>query len=93
MVSSQQQEKVQFATFLFDSAGVSVKHIVIYCRVSVVVGAPRDDVGPSRGGSVFLCPWKSTGHACQKLNFNQSGQLWLYRNNISLKYYCVLKSF
>ncbi|XP_060757881.1 integrin alpha-IIb isoform X2 [Neoarius graeffei] len=44
-------------------------------QVSVVVGAPRDDVGPSRGGSVFLCPWNSTERACQKLNFDQSGDV------------------
>lgn len=55
-----------------------MKHIVIRCRVSVVVGAPRDGVGPSRGGSVFLCPWNSSKSTCQKMNFDQTGQLWFY---------------
>ncbi|KAF4092886.1 hypothetical protein AMELA_G00026350 [Ameiurus melas] len=43
--------------------------------VSIVVGAPRDDVGPSRGGSVFFCPWNSKEQACQKLNFDQTGDV------------------
>ncbi|KAK3520702.1 hypothetical protein QTP70_030578, partial [Hemibagrus guttatus] len=42
----------------------------------VIVGAPRDDIGPSSGGSVFLCPWNSTKHVeCQKMNFDQTGDV------------------
>ncbi|XP_046722757.1 integrin alpha-IIb isoform X1 [Silurus meridionalis] len=41
-------------------------------KVSIVVGAPRDDVGPSTGGSVFHCPWNSLKQVCEKLNFDQS---------------------
>ncbi|KAB5553791.1 hypothetical protein PHYPO_G00042750 [Pangasianodon hypophthalmus] len=44
-------------------------------ELSVVVGAPRDDVGPSSGGSVFLCSWNSTERACRKLNFDQTGDV------------------
>ncbi|KAF5903798.1 integrin alpha-IIb-like, partial [Clarias magur] len=43
--------------------------------VSVIVGAPRDDVGSERGGSVFSCPWNSTERACQKLKFDETGDL------------------
>uniref|UniRef100_A0A673HCI3 Integrin alpha-8-like n=1 Tax=Sinocyclocheilus rhinocerous TaxID=307959 RepID=A0A673HCI3_9TELE len=44
--------------------------------VSVVVGAPRANTsqpGVSRGGSVFMCPWTSSGESCQTLNFDQKG--------------------
>ncbi|KAI2666443.1 Integrin alpha-IIb [Labeo rohita] len=44
--------------------------------ISVVVGAPRANTsqpGVSRGGSVFMCPWKSKGESCQALNFDQKG--------------------
>ncbi|XP_056607795.1 integrin alpha-IIb [Triplophysa dalaica] len=43
---------------------------------SVVIGAPRANTsqpGVSRGGSVFLCPWMSTGKSSQTLNFDQKG--------------------
>uniref|UniRef100_A0A671LTC5 Integrin alpha-8-like n=1 Tax=Sinocyclocheilus anshuiensis TaxID=1608454 RepID=A0A671LTC5_9TELE len=43
---------------------------------SVVVGAPRANTsqpGVSRGGSVFMCPWASSGESCQTLNFDQKG--------------------
>ncbi|XP_043087316.1 integrin alpha-IIb-like [Puntigrus tetrazona] len=45
-------------------------------RISVVVGAPRANTsqpGISRGGSVFMCPWTSSGESCQTLNFDQKG--------------------
>ncbi|KAG9264483.1 integrin alpha-IIb [Astyanax mexicanus] len=42
-------------------------------NVSVVVGAPRDNVGASPGGSVFICPWTSTQGPCQRLAFDQTG--------------------
>ncbi|KTG38193.1 hypothetical protein cypCar_00012152 [Cyprinus carpio] len=44
--------------------------------ISVVVGAPRANTsqpGVSRGGSVFMCPWTSSGESCQTLNFDQKG--------------------
>ncbi|KAM9457395.1 integrin alpha-IIb [Clarias gariepinus] len=44
-------------------------------NVSVIVGAPRDDVGTERGGSVFSCPWDSTKRACQKLKFDETGDV------------------
>ncbi|XP_060748803.1 integrin alpha-IIb [Tachysurus vachellii] len=56
--------------------------------VSVIVGAPRDDVGPSRGGSVFLCPWNSTERLeCQKMNFDQTGDVNITYNNMLLMTY------
>ncbi|XP_026063556.1 integrin alpha-IIb [Carassius auratus] len=44
--------------------------------ISVVAGAPRANTsqpGVSRGGSVFMCPWTSSGESCQTLNFDQKG--------------------
>ncbi|ROL27911.1 Integrin alpha-IIb [Anabarilius grahami] len=44
--------------------------------ISVVVGAPRANTsqpGISHGGSVFICPWTSSGESCQTLNFDQKG--------------------
>ncbi|XP_062874921.1 integrin alpha-IIb [Trichomycterus rosablanca] len=40
-------------------------------EVSVIVGAPRDNVGPSQGGSVYICPGTTTRGSCQKLQFDQ----------------------
>ncbi|XP_030649835.1 integrin alpha-IIb [Chanos chanos] len=44
--------------------------------VSIVVGAPRANTpqpGVTAGGSVFLCPWSSSGETCQSLGFDQRG--------------------
>nr|XP_055050439.1 integrin alpha-IIb [Misgurnus anguillicaudatus] len=51
---------------------------------SVVVGAPRANTsqpGVSHGGSVFLCPWTSTGESCQILKFDQKGDENFTREN------------
>ncbi|XP_058231875.1 integrin alpha-IIb isoform X1 [Hemibagrus wyckioides] len=49
----------------------------------VIVGAPRHDVGPSRGGSVFLCPWNSSKRVeCQKMNFDQTDDVNITYLNI-----------
>ncbi|XP_036446093.1 integrin alpha-IIb [Colossoma macropomum] len=53
-------------------------------EVSVVVGAPRDNVGSSQGGSVFNCPWTSTKGPCQRLAFDQTGDENILFNDIHL---------
>ncbi|KAL6476784.1 hypothetical protein MHYP_G00152830 [Metynnis hypsauchen] len=53
-------------------------------EVSVVVGAPRDNVGNSQGGSVFNCPWTSTKGPCKRLAFDQTGDENITFNDIFL---------
>ncbi|XP_026859133.2 integrin alpha-IIb [Electrophorus electricus] len=53
-------------------------------NVNVVVGAPRDGVGPSQGGSVFLCPWTPSRRPCHKLGFDQTGDQNITFNNMLL---------
>uniref|UniRef100_A0A3B4C857 Integrin alpha-2 domain-containing protein n=1 Tax=Pygocentrus nattereri TaxID=42514 RepID=A0A3B4C857_PYGNA len=50
----------------------------------VVVGAPRDNVGSSQGGSVFNCPWTPTKGPCQRLAFDQTGDENITFNDILL---------
>ncbi|XP_076853291.1 integrin alpha-IIb isoform X2 [Brachyhypopomus gauderio] len=51
---------------------------------SVVVGAPRNDIGTSQGGAVFLCPWTPTTGPCDKLGFDHSGDQNITFNNMLL---------